>query len=272
MNLTDYNFLHKLKIGKVNCSSIPKAVKESSYFENLVHAEVILLKGSWERGSVFLNQQQIDFFEKFLKSHFPHEMTVESDRANNIKSLRNSKGRRSKSNSIIFLRGSQKVNINGLDVDLSIQTKNFEVFASSLNTLKCDKVCFVENLHTFLQIESLISSDYVFFHAYGRIGVELLKKIQVNEALVFSDYDFVGLNEYLSIKEIIKNTSLFVPDNYDMLFNKYSRPLKDSGKKIGQKPSAKVLISREDPVVRIREQIFREQYFLEQEVVILTNI
>lgn len=271
MTITDYNFLQKLKTEKINCSSIPETVRKAGYFQNLVESKVIVLEGNWKRGSIKLNETEQDYFDTFLKNNFPKETTQEINRANNIKTLRNSKGRNTESNTIVFLRGNQVIKINGIEVNLAFYTQNFRLFSVVLESLICDKICFVENLYAFLNVEKVITENYVFVHTYGRVGEKLLDKIETNEVLVFSDYDFVGLDEYLKFKEKFKKTTFFIPENYDFLFQTYSRPLKDAKKETSQKPTERVYQSIDETVVKIRTQIYEKQYFLEQEIVISDN-
>ncbi|TAG06641.1 MAG: hypothetical protein EAZ44_02015 [Cytophagia bacterium] len=266
MTITDYNFLQKLKTEKISCSVVPVTVKNSVYFQNLLSTNVILLEGNWKRGSIKLNENEKDYFNTFLKNNFPSEITQQIDRATNIKSLRNSKSRKTESNIIVFLRGNQQIKINGIEVDLALHTHNFGLFSTVLESLVCDKICFVENLYSFLNVEKLITDDYIFVHTYGRLGEKLLDKIQTNEVLVFSDYDFVGLNEYLKFKEKFTKTTFFVPENYHFLFQTYSRPLKDTQKETSQKPSERVQNSTDEVAIKIRNQIFETQHFLEQEI------
>lgn len=269
MTITDYNFLQKLKTEKVNCSAIPETVKKTNYFQNLVESKVIILaEGNWKRGSIKLNENELVYFDAFLKNNFPSEITQEIDRANNIKALRNSKGRSTESNMIVFLRGNQVIKINGIKVDLTFYIQNFGLFSSVLESLVCDKICFVENLYAFINVEKVITEDYVFVHTYGRVGEKLLDKIQTKEVLVFSDYDFVGLDEYLKFKEKFEKTTFFVPENYDFLFQTYSRPLKHTKKVTSQKPTERVQNATDETVVRLRNQVFQMQRFLEQEILI----
>ena len=272
MTITDYNFLQKLKTEKINCSAIPETVKKANYFQTFIDTKIILLEGNWKRGSIKLNETEQAYFDTFLKNNFPNEITQEIDRANNIKALRNSKGRSTESNTIVFLRGNQLIKVNGIEVNLAFHTQNFGHFSAVLESLVCDKICFVENLYAFLNVEKVITGNYVFVHTYGRVGEKLLDKIQTKEVLVFSDYDFVGLDEYLKFKERFEKTTFFVPENYDFLFQTYSRPLKDTKKETSQKPTERVYKSIDQTVVKIRTQIYETQYFLEQEIVTLFNL
>jgi hypothetical protein len=268
MTIIDRNFLQKLKTEKINCSAIPETVRKANYFQNLLESKVIILEGNWKRGSIKLDENERVYLDTFLKNNFPNEVTQEIDRVNNIKALRNSKGRGTESNTIVFLRGNQVAKINGLEVDLAFHTQKFGVFSVVLENLLCDKICFVENLYAFLNVEKVIIENYVFVHTYGRVGKKLLDKIQTKEVLIFSDYDFVGLDEYLKFKEKFGKTTFFVSENYDFLFDTYSRPLKDAKKETSQKPTERVQNTNDEIVIKIRNQVFQTQHFLEQEILI----
>ena len=271
MTLTDYDFFQKLREGKINCSKIPKSILNANYFKNLYDSKIIILKGNWKRGNIEIGDQES--FDKFFKNSFPNDsLETERNRANNIKLLRNSKATATQSNFIVFLRGKGNIKVNDIEIDLDFHTKKFGCFAVSLDSFSCDKICFVENLYAFMNIEKSITEDYVFLHTYGRVGKQLLEKIEAKEVLVFSDYDFVGLSEYLKFKIRFANTTFFIPSNYDYLFDKYSKPLKDTNKETSQKPDKQVIKSNDETVVRIRKQIYETSYFLEQEIVIVYNL
>jgi 5S rRNA maturation endonuclease (ribonuclease M5) len=268
MNKIDYDFLAKLKTNKISYSSIPKSVKNAAYFENFIAAKVIILEGNINRGFIRLNENETDYFDEFIKNNFPDAISESINKAENIKTFRNSKARATASNNIIFLRGNQQVIINDIAVDLAFHTQNFGVFAVALQNLCCEKICFVENLAAFLAAEKLISEDYIFIHTYGRVGEKLLQKIQTKHVLVFSDYDFIGLDEYLKFKSYFENSQFFMPPNYDAIFDKYNRPLANKNKETTQKPSKNVQNSTDEVVVKIRTQVFKTQRFLEQEILI----
>jgi len=268
MNVTDYNFLTRLRMGKINCSSIPEGVKKTNYFQNFFESKVILLEGTWSRGSIKLNENEREYFEQYIEDNC-QEVTGEINRATNIRSLRDSKSRSTESNGVVLLRGFQKIIIGNQEVDLSYYTKNFDFFSTSLKNrnLICEKLCFVENLYSFLHAERVIPKNYIFLHTYGRVGKIVLDKIAPKEVLVFSDYDFVGLDEYLKFKEKF-SASFYVPANYDELFKEYSKKLKNNKKESFQKPTQKVLHSTDEIVAKIRNQVFQHQRFLEQEILV----
>ena len=138
------------------------------------------------------------------------------------------------------------------------------MFSVVPNSVIADSICFVENLESFLNAEKLLGEKYLFAHKYGRIGKESISMIKAKEVLVFVDYDFNGLDEYLRIKNVFKSAKLYVPSNYDELFNTQSATLKGNKAKM----SNAVKVSKDSVVVEIREQVARTNRFLEQETLI----
>jgi hypothetical protein len=228
----------------------------------------IVLKSSVGRGYVYeLNKEKRQVFENWFAKKFPNADIEVINRASSIAKLKDSKKSKEKS-VIVFLKGNKQVEVNKEIIDLQEYTKKFGFFACVLESLKTEKLCFVENKESFLQAEKVISQDYVFVHSYGRIGKNLLEKIQTNEVLIFSDYDYIGLNEYLKCKSVFENTNFFVPENYDLLFEKYAKEITLNRKK-GQKASKYVLASQDEIVLKICQDLQTKQKFLEQESLLI---
>ena len=262
---TEYNFYYKLKKQSVHKTEVPKTVINSDVFSNLVNSGIVG-KEKVGRGHIYQVVKPADF-DRFLSSAFPNPEISVNNKSDNIAKFRDSKATATEGKRIIFLRGFKNIIINNQEIDLAKYTDNFKLFAAELRTLETPKICFVENLDTFLEAEKRIKDGFVFMHTYGRIGGEIIKSINAIEVLVFSDYDFVGLNEYLKFKGNFPNAKFFIPENYDYLFQKYSKPLKkkDEGQ---QKPSEVVKDSTDEIVVKIREQVLRTNNFLEKQIVI----
>jgi 5S rRNA maturation endonuclease (ribonuclease M5) len=163
-----------------------------------------------------------------------------------------------------LFRGFSAYQINEQIIDLQKHTRDFGLFSVIPNSVIADKICFVENLETFLNAEKLLGNKFLFVHKYGRIGKESISMIEAKEVLVFVDYDFNGLDEYLRIKEVFENAELYLPNNYGELFKKHSTSLKGNKAKM----SKAVKTSDDSTVVKIREQVARTNRFLEQETLI----
>lgn len=267
MTETLLKYFQILKTEKILSSQVPKALLESNDFQNMLDSGIIS-KLSVGRGYVYeLNKEKRQVFETWFTKKFPNSDIEVTDRASSIAKFKDSKQSKEKS-TIVFLKGNKQVRINNEFIDLQEYTRKFGFFACALESLKIEKLCFVENKESFLQAEKVISQDYVFIHSYGRIGIKLLEKIQANEVLVFSDYDYIGLSEYLKCKSVFENTSFFVPENYSSLFENYAKDIMLNRKK-GQKASKSVLASHEETVLRICKDLQTKQKFLEQESLLI---
>lgn len=245
----------------ISKSTIPKRVLQSNMFENLFRAE-ILQSSKIGRGFKIEVSKKCEF-EEFFKTSFP-EQNVTNSKSGNIKKYRNSKATKININPIFLFRGYKHVQINNQLVDMKNYTCQFGVFSVIPRSIIVSKICFVENLEAFLNAEKLLGDEYLFAHKYGRIGKESISIIDAEEALVFVDYDFNGLNEYLKVKERFTNAKLYLPNNYDELFDKYSVSLKENKAKM----SNSVRNSKDPVVIKIREQVARTNRFLEQEILI----
>jgi hypothetical protein len=260
-------YFQLLKTEKLVASKAPKALLKNVSFKNMINNSVIL-KTKVGAGYVYeLNPVKIDVFNSWLVNSSPNSDIEITDKASSIAKLKDSKQYKEKS-TIIFLRGNKETYINNQIIDLNYYTEKFGFFACVLENVETEKLCIVENKESFLKVEKVISKDYVFIHSYGRVGKNLLEKINTEELLVFSDYDYVGLNEYLVCKSVFKNTTFFVPTNYALLFSKYAKPI-NLNRIRGQKPSERVVDSKENVVVKIYNDLQTTQKFLEQESLLI---
>lgn len=263
-NSTIYNFWKSfLETGEVSRSAVPKNVLKTSQFKAFFNGQadgaITLEKNG--RGSTYkINESKRNIIQQYFDNAFPNKLDSINNKFQSTLMFRNSKASKQKEKSIFFLKGHHKIKLNGIEFDLKRHTELFEIAAFLTPQIKFNKICFVENKDVFLEIESLLGYDYIYIHKYGRIGKDDIKLFQTEEILVFSDYDYIGLNEYLTIKKEFNNTSFYIPNNYDELYEKYSRPIPEK-----QIPSELVLLSNEDLVVKIRTKLQKENYYLEQQ-------
>ncbi|UOY04966.1 hypothetical protein L0P88_13500 [Muricauda sp. SCSIO 64092] len=245
----------------ISKSAVPKGVFSSDAFQNLLRSAILrTIKSS--RGFKIEVAKSTEF-ETFFNTMFPvHE--VKRSKSGNTKKYRNSKASQVKGNPIFLFRGFSHHQINGKMVDLKKHTLHFGLFSAIPNSLTADKLCFVENMEPFLHAERLLGKDYLYIHRYGRIGKGSISMMKAKEVLVFVDYDFNGLDEYLRIKEAFTNASLYLPNSYDTLFHKHSVSLKGNKAKM----SNAVTESNDPIVIKIREHVARTNRFLEQEALI----
>ena len=259
MNQTEFSTYQKLKLDSyLTENSIPKTVLSSHHFKGLI-SSLILEKVKSGRGFRFEITKPTEF-EIFFKTNFPEDIDVK-DKSDNARKFRNSKVQKTASIPIFMLRGFETIKINGNELNLGDYTKRFQLFACNAEKIEAENICIVENLDTFLIAEKLLGRNFVFLHKYGRIGKESLGSLSSRQLLVFVDYDFNGLEEFLRIKEVFNFAQLYVPENYDELFGKYSQSLKDNKAEM----TRRIKQSSDNNVVMIKESIIRNNRFLEQQ-------
>lgn len=265
MSPTEINFyqgLLKLKI--VNQSSIPKSVINSTEFKQLLGSKILCDEKSGKGRKYFI--KNLESYKQWLsrKSNIVDD-AVET-KFQSVGKYRDSKAVKINQASFYFLRGMEKLKIQNEEIDLGYFTNNFKAFLSPNLNFSCEKACVVENKESFLMAEKLFEGDWVFLHKYGRWGRQDFNGLLVDQLMVFSDYDLVGLNEYLEIKEANATAQLYVPDNFEDLFDKYS---KGTDKLLGQIMTEKVKVSLDPSVIEIRELVIRSNRFLEQEALFI---
>ena len=260
MREVDFKIYKKLRDDStILKSTIPQSVFKSNSFKNLLDAEILEIKRAGRGLKVVVNKK-IEF-ERFYETYFPNEFTSNS-KSGNIKKYRNSKGTKVDLPPIFLLRGFKTFKINKQNVDLKRYTSEFGLFSVIPKSIYAEKICFVENLETFLNVEKLLGLEYLYVHKYGRIGKKSITSFQAEEILVFVDYDFNGLDEFLRIKEVFSNAILYLPKDYERKFKSYSLSLKDNKAEM----SNRVKNSTEPIIIKIREQVARNNRFLEQEI------
>jgi len=255
----DYKFYSELRNGSISVNNVPKSVKKSVHYKNLFTSKTLDTEKSGRGSRIII--KNLKSFDSFFSKYFSEEETIAITKSSNIKKLRDSKARKTKSPFVFFIRGFKDIELNGRLLELSGYTNSFGLFAARQPTIQTKKICFVENLDSFLRAEKVLGDEFIYLHKYGRIGIESLNGISAKEILVFVDYDFNGLDEYLRIKVIYQEAALFIPENFDELFENFSKAI--DGK---QKQSGRVAQSSLNEVVKIREKVSRTNRFLEQEI------
>lgn len=260
-------FMLKVLVAETFPSSmIPMAAQQSSDLVNWLEAGFIE-KEQRGRHIIYRVIDREALWEVFYQK-FPGEADDDGSAVDNVRAFADSKARARTTQGVCFLRGWQSVLLNGCTVDLSETTQQFGLFAAVLSDLKADRICLVENLDSFLQAEKVVGTDWLLLHTYGRVGKEWLQKIGCREMLVFSDYDFVGLEEFLRVREAFPDARFFMPEPYESLWVKYAKPLKNRDDS-EQLVTRRVSESRHPTVVAIREQLLRTGKFLEQQALFI---
>lgn len=261
MTDTEYKFYSSLKDTKtVSGSKIPKTVLNSSNFKQLLKGNILNAeKAGRGRQYVVVNQ---DAYMSFYRANFNDEFLKSTSRISNTLLYRNSKAAKTVSNNVFFLRGFVEIKLNNFVINLNDYTAKYGLFSfSGVKDLVADKLCFVENLECFFNAEKIIGNEYVFIHKYGRIGVNDFKTFITGNLLIFNDFDLIGLDEFLKIKEQNLNAQLFIPKDFELLFKKYSAAIKQGS----QKPSERLKITKDANVQMIRNLVLNTNRILEQE-------
>jgi hypothetical protein len=84
----------------------------------------------------------------------------------------------------------------------------------------------------------------------------------------FGDYDLLGLDEFLKLKEIQSHSNFFIPDNFDTLFNSYSQ-IFDGNKKFNQNLTSRVKNAVDPTITKIRDLVLKNNRILEQEALLI---
>lgn len=250
-----------LEDGVIIESKISKNLAHSSLWKQLI-ASNILEKTSQGRGFSYRikNKEQL---LNYIEYHFPSFSSIESyTREDNIRKYRNSKAKKTDSKRVVFLRGEESIILNNELLELSAYTNKFELFASKLDKLECDCLCYVENLECFLRAKEVIGEGYIFLHPYGKVSKDTLKNIDAKKLLVWGDYDITGLNDYAMIKSVHPNATFFIPKNFEELFEKYSKKT-DKHQKISN--NLKNHLHKEPDIANILNMIHTAGRSLEQE-------
>lgn len=259
-----YNFISELlKEQKISSTKVSQRIKNSVEFKNLERSGIVKKERAVNGGFIFLVMKQGELQELF-QNKFPNPPSEIANSFTNTKTFKDSKAKSRRSQKVVLLRGTKCVFVNSAKVELDSSSKQFGLFATTVESLEVDKICIVENLDVFLKAEKVIPNDFVFLHSYGRLGKKLIKSLKVSEILVFSDFDYIGLKEYLLVKSEFANTTFFVPEDYDQLFKTSAKPLKKKNEG-EQKPTKAIKESKDEIVIKIREQLLRTNKFLEQQ-------
>lgn len=265
-NKTFKNFVKKiLNEGKISASQIGQSIKRTGDFTTLLNGGFIEHLPAKTGGGNYLIKNK-EALEKYFANKFPDETINALTAIGNVNSMRNTKSGKRESQNVILIRGQEKVILNGIETDLKKYTEAYGTFSATLKSLVATKVCFVENLDSFLLAEQVINKTFTFIHTYGGMGKSVVSKTKAEEVLVFPDYDFKGLHNYLLVKSVFAGTQLFIPSNYETLLETKSRTIKTKQGRV-QQPSKAVLECEEEIVVKIRTDIFKTGHFVEQQAI-----
>ena len=229
--------------------------------------------------------ESAEHFRKFIAGCYPSglapEHTALPPRASGVAALRDSKRSTKRDCEPVLLRGLGDVVLssdkNHLPVAELTRTFGMASFINDGNSGFQYKgtIATVENLELFLHFEDIQPEEKLAVYTGGRSSRLLLEWLSSpgmsNCRIVhYGDWDPVGLDEYLRIKDACpERTSLFVPDNLEELFRRYSnRGLIDGSIAIHGRlrrsadPSVKYVVSLMD---RFNAGLEQEVLLLDQE-------
>ena len=260
MSKIEFDFYTKLKNDNKVKKPIPDIIRKSSIFKSLVNSKII---EPIQRGKGYIEILKHKSFNEFYCKKFPNPNIDVKTEIDNQKKFRDTKATPIHKNRIIFIRGFKDIIVNDKEISLKEITQEHQLFSTVLKNIKTQKICFVENLQPFLNVEKLLGKDFVYIHFYGRFPkIDILKNIECEEYLHFGDYDSVGLSEYLKASEVYYNCKLFIPDNFEYLSKEYSKKRKEK-----DTIHKNVKISLKTDIIKIREQLETTGKYLEQQII-----
>jgi hypothetical protein len=169
-NKTFKNFVKKiLDEGKISASQVGNSIKRTSDFTTLINGGFIQHLPAKTGGGSFYTKNK-EALEKYFADKFPGENGSIFTAVANVNSMRNTKAGKRESQNVILIRGQETVLLNGIETDLKTYTNAYGTFSARLKSLEANKVCFVENLDSYLLAEQVIKKGFVFIHTYGGIG------------------------------------------------------------------------------------------------------
>ncbi len=236
------------------------SIRKNAIFNRLLDSEIIE-KERKGAGNIWKVQKK-DALIQNKNHYFPNDIKEIDDskgeRYKNIRTTRNSKSKSRKSYRLFFLRSFSYFTLNGQEVIL----KNKKPIGGQLDTMVADKICFIENLENFMEEENFINKGWTLLYVNGRIGKELLERVEAKKVMHYGDLDYVGLDEYARIKEVLSHSILYVPQNYFEDVKKYSKSIDSE-----QKASNKLLeLAKNDKLVaKVLDYLHKNNDYLEQE-------
>ena len=184
-----------------------------------------------------------DAVERFADALYPHGLGssgVEMGRADAVALLRDAKRGKNRSGEPVLIRGFSEATLLSARGELDVQrvtslcgTACFVVSDEIEWKYTGGRVALVENLEPFLRFEECSMSSMRRFIAPDACpnGFSVGWRTQAYNVVHFGDYDPVGLQEYLRLKDRCGcKASLYVPANIHELVRRYGKPelLRDS--------------------------------------------
>jgi len=250
-------------------SSISKNIKQDNRFVSMhTSGAIVKTKKPKGPGSIW-NVKDMELFNKHSEYYCPQDVIDPSfgERHNNIRTSRDSKShQRKKSFGPIFIRSNDWVQINTsflLNKKLLFLGTGF--IEKDIRSIAAVKICFVENFENFHNEKasaSLMKEGWTLIYPNGRIGNNLLKKIEALDIKHWGDPDFVGLNEFAKIKSHFPEAELVIPNNYIEDVSKFGSYIKE----YQGASEASLLLAKKDPAFReLLDKAQKSRMVFEQE-------
>lgn len=245
--------------------------RRSQTVDFLLKSRIITEKKGLKGGKYLVVEKGEDlkmFIEKICPRAFSPTFVPNNPAASNALNNRNTKIGGKLANKCIFLSGKTQVVVGGHTWDVASFGSNayFALEAKKIKTLQAEKVCWVENRHgAFDDIPRLFPTyykqRYLFIYGYRSLTQKnLFEKVTANTMRFAPDYDCVGINDYLNCQKIHSHTQLFIPKNYDTIYEIAATKLP-----AGQQPSKQVKACTEPFVQKVRAQWGKHRKYVEQQ-------
>lgn len=174
--------------------------------------------------------------ERLAEALYPEGLEHEArtlDKATAARLLRDTKRGRNQSGEPLLIRAfCDAPLISGRGAfDTASSTRVAGLAAVLLNddtlwTLDAARVATIENMEPFLRFEQTIGGFDAVIYCGGRMSGRLLRWMESQSFTLvhFGDYDPVGLQEFLRLKQVCGSmVSLYVPTNLDELIRRYGK-------------------------------------------------
>lgn len=250
-------------------SKIPKSVKGSNWFKQLNEIGVIYNEKSG-RGRVY-KINDIQKYTQLLKAKVNIENPTIENKIDSTRVLRNSKGKGNFEQIAYFIiKGNRDIIIEEFLIPLKSYSHFFGGFLiNDLTKLNGNKVALIENKKFFIEAFKIVPEEFICIHKYGRWSASDFQNLNEMQAITFfGDYDLLGLDEFLKLKEIQSHSNFFIPDNFDTLFNSYSQ-IFDGSKKFNQNLTTRLKNVVDPTIAKIRDLVLKNNRILEQEALLI---
>lgn len=228
-------------IGNLSVSRSAVGARAKTALRSLFDAGALKEERSGTGWRIFVTNPEA--LERFADALYPQGLDSvggKMGRADAVAALRNAKRGSNRSGEPVLIRGfsdaSLVLPLGRLDVLGITHLCGSACFVLSDEVdwkYNGDRVALVENLEPFLRFEERFNDFDAAIYCAGRMSERFLRwlEFQTFDIVHFGDYDPVGLQEFIRLKEHSGcRATLYVPENLARLVQRYGKPelLKDS--------------------------------------------